>query len=137
MKRLLLLLLPLSGIFTGCAGLKHAMIDMTGAGAGAAVGHFASRGNPAWTAGGAAIGVGAAEAAQYYMARGEGKAFGTGYDKGRSDAVKEQYWIQQNFQQTRSAAPAAPITLYPIPIPEQEIDGVKLQPTTRVLRIQQ
>ena len=61
------------------------------------------------------------------------KARKDGYYKGRSDAVKQQYWIMVNQQ--RSAEQAnQDIALYEIPIPEQEIDGVMIQPTTRVLR---
>ncbi len=137
MKILFLLLFSSSAFLTGCAGLSRALIDVTGAGVGATVGHFASHGNPGWTVGGAVAGAGLGEAVQLYKSRAEASALRTGIDLGRSDSVKEMYWIQQKLQQSRSGAPGTTVTLYPIPIPEQEIDGVKLQPTTRLLRIHQ
>ncbi len=137
MKLSLLLLLPLTIVLTGCAGSSRAIVPMAGAGVGTVAGYYGSGGNPLWTAVGGVGGAGAAAILQNHKIHRETKAFQSGYDKGRSDSVKEQYWMQQNLQQTRAATAAMPVTLYPIPIPEQDIDGVKLQPTTRILRIHQ
>ena len=87
------------------------------------------------TAAGAGAGVLVSETLNYASNSAAEKARKDGYYKGRSDAVKQQYWIMVNQQ--RSAQQAnQDIALYEIPIPEQEIDGV-IQPTTRVLRIQE
>jgi hypothetical protein len=64
------------------------------------------------------------------------KAFTSGYEKGRSDAVKQQYWILVN-QQKQENGSSANVRLYSIPIPEQTIDGVTLKPTTKYLRIEE
>jgi hypothetical protein len=61
-------------------------------------------------------------------------AYTTGYEKGRSDAVKQQYWVQIR-QQQHTLAPEN-VSLYAIPIPEQTIDGTILNPTTKYLRIE-
>jgi len=63
---------------------------------------------------------------------GEHKA---GYYLGRSDAVKQQYWLLIH-QQQRNTAPDN-VRFYEIPVPEQTMDGVILQPTTKYLRIEE
>jgi hypothetical protein len=54
----------------------------------------------------------------------------TGYDKGKSDAVKQQYWQKQRNQ-------VGSVRLYPVQLPEQRIDGVTFQPSTKLLRIEE
>ena len=72
----------------------------------------------------------------FYLAGKESdKAYTTGYEKGRSDAVKQQYWILIHQQQEQKTLPEN-ISLYAIPIPEQTIDGTILNPTTKYLRIE-
>ena len=45
------------------------------------------------------------------------KEFQKGYDRGASDTVKRQYWIQQNMQKAeQSQAPSYRLTLYRIPV---------------------
>jgi len=76
------------------------------------------------------------EGAFYLSGRQSDKAYVTGYEKGRSDAVKQQYWMQVHLQQQRTP-PSENVGLYAIPIPEQTIDGVILNPTTKYLRIEE
>lgn len=118
---------------TGCAGPGRIIGSLTGAAGGAALGHHLSDGNAAWTVAGAAGGVLLAEGAMALSSRAEQKAYQRGLDKGHSDAVKEAYWKQQNAH--RPAPESSRATLYPIQFPEQEVDGVVYQPTTRFLRI--
>ena len=63
------------------------------------------------------------------------KAYATGYDKGKSDAVKQQYWLYVSMQRQRNQV--ANVRLYPVQLPEQRIDGVTLQPSTKFLRIEE
>jgi hypothetical protein len=63
------------------------------------------------------------------------KAFANGYDKGKSDAVKQQYWLQVSMQHQRSQEDN--VRLYPVQLPEQRIDGVTFQPSTKYLRIEE
>ena len=49
--------------------------------------------------------------------------------------MKQQYWILVH-QQQQQRTPLENVSLYAIPIPEQNIDGVILNPTTKYLRIE-
>jgi len=49
--------------------------------------------------------------------------------------VRQQYWILIHQQQQQKTLPEN-ISLYAIPVPEQNIDGVILNPTTKYLRIE-
>jgi len=59
-----------------------------------------------------------------------------GYYLGRSDAVKQQYWMVQNLQK-KPKAPQAKVTDLPILIPEQTNNGVATVPHTETIRIEQ
>jgi hypothetical protein len=63
------------------------------------------------------------------------QAFATGYDKGKSDAVKQQYWLYISMQKQRDQVGS--VRLYPVQLPEQRIDGVTFQPSTKLLRIEE
>jgi len=69
---------------------------------------------------------------------GEHKA---GYELGRSDAVKQQYWMVQNLQKeaTGSSSKAQPpkVTDLPITIPGQTVNGVTTVPHTETIRIEE
>jgi hypothetical protein len=135
MKSHHLVLIFLVPIFiSGCAAVR----PVTDIAAGAGGGYLAdklSHGNPGITAAGAAGGVLVSEGANYLAGKASDNAYATGYEKGRSDAVKQQYWIQIHQQQQQKTLPEN-ISLYAIPIPEQNIDGVILNPTTKYLRIE-
>ena len=59
-----------------------------------------------------------------------------GYYLGRSDAVKQQYWMVQNLQK-QPKAPQSRVTDLPILIPEQTNNGVATVPHTETIRIEQ
>src|SRR6266516_6454825 len=88
-------------LFTGCATTRPIADAALGAG-GAYLGHELSNGDPLATAAGAAGGVILSEGLQYAASKGAQKAFQTGYDKGRSDAVKQQYWLYVHMQRARN-----------------------------------
>lgn len=127
-----ILFVPL--IITGCALVRPASDMALGAGGGALANQL-SNGNPYITAGGAAGGVLLSEGAFYLADKQATNAYIAGYEKGRSDAVKQQYWILVHQQQQQNSVPEN-ISLYAIPVPEQTIDGVILNPTTKYLRIE-
>jgi hypothetical protein len=57
------------------------------------------------------------------------KEFQKGYERGASDAVKRQYWIQQNMQKAeQSKAPSYRLTLYRIPVTPDPKATVKTVP---------
>jgi hypothetical protein len=119
---------------TGCAAVRPVSDMALGAGGGLIADQL-SHGNPAITAAGAAGGVLLSEGGYYLASKAADNANTTGYEKGRSDAVRQQYWILIHQQQQQKAVPEN-ISLYAIPVPEQNIDGVILNPTTKYLRIE-
>lgn len=122
------------GLFAGCAATRPISDVALGAG-GAYLGHELSNGDPVATAAGAAGGVILSEGLHYAAKKQAEKAYATGYDKGKSDAVKQQYWLYVSMQRQRNQV--ANVRLYPVQLPEQRIDGVIFQPTTKYLRIEE
>jgi hypothetical protein len=131
---LVILLVLVVCLFTGCALVRPVSDIAAGAGGGALASDL-SHGNPGLTAAGAAGGVLLSEGAFYLANQQATNAYLAGYQKGRSDAVKQQYWIQVQQQQTQQTPPEN-VSLYAIPVPQQTIDGVILNPTTTYLRIE-
>jgi len=130
--------LSASILFSGCAGTTRVLTDTAAAGVGAFAGNKLSHGNPLITAGGAGAGVLLGETLNYANDNHAKKAYAEGFDKGRSDAVKQQYWVMVNQQKAGEGNGIdQKISLYEIPVPEQKIDGVILKPTTKVLRIEE
>ena len=134
-----LLIIPLACaacLFTGCAAVTRTATDVGLGAGGAALGGVLSKGNPAAVAGGAVGGVVLGEGLHYANSKQNDKSYQTGYDKGRSDAVKQQYWLYVSMQQAK-AGDEGRIRLYQVHLPEQVIDGVIFKPTTQNLRIEE
>jgi hypothetical protein len=130
-----LLCVAAAGLFASCSAMRP--IDDAALGAGGAyLGNSLSHGNALATVGGAAGGVLVSEGLHYAAKTQADKAFTDGYDKGKSDAVKQQYWLYV-AQQHQSASAAGNVRLYPVQLPEQRIDGVTFQPSTKLLRIEE
>jgi len=121
-------------LFAGCAATRPLGDAAFGAG-GAYIAHQLSDGNPVATAAGAAGGVLLSEGLHYAAGKEAGKAYATGYDKGKSDAVKQQHWLYVSMQKQRNQV--SNVRLYPVQLPEQRIDGVTFQPSTKLLRIEE
>ena len=121
-------------LFAGCAATRPISDAALGAG-GAYLGHELSNGDPIATAAGAAGGVILSEGLHYAAKKQAEKAYATGYDKGKSDAVKQQYWLYVSMQRQRNQV--SNVRLYPVQLPEQRIDGVTFQPSTKYLRIEE
>jgi hypothetical protein len=139
MKKLLIQFIPLSCfvcLFTGCAALTRTTTDVGLGAGGAAIGGVLSKGNPLAIVGGAAGGVLLGEGLHYANGKLNNQSYQTGYDKGRSDAVKQQYWLYVGMQQAK-AGDEGRVRLYEVHLPEQNIDGVIFKPTTQFLRIEQ
>lgn len=137
MKTLAFIVPVLASTFlVGCAGTTRVVTDTVAAGVGAFAGNKLGKGNPLITAAGAGAGVLLGETLNYANDSHAKRAFSEGFDKGRSDAVKQQYWVMVNKQKAEEGkAFDENISLYEIPVPEQRIDGVILKPTTKILRI--
>ncbi len=122
------------GLFAGCAATRPISDAALGAG-GAYLGHELSNGDPLVTVAGAAGGVLLSEGLHYAAKKQSDKAYAAGYDKGKSDAVKQQYWLYVSMQRQRNQV--SNVRLYPVQLPEQRIDGVTFQPSTKYLRIEE
>lgn len=129
--RTFLFVIPM--LLCGCAATRPISDAAFGAGGGALAAQF-SNGNPGITAAGAAGGVAVSEALHYAAGKEAQTAYNNGYDKGRSDAVKQQYWLMVN-QQKSQGNQAGDIRYYEVKIPEQTVNGVILEPTTEYIRI--
>lgn len=130
----LLVLAVFASLFAGCAATRPISDVAFGAG-GAYLGHELSNGDPLATAAGAAGGVIVSETLHYAAKKQADKAYATGYDKGKSDAVKQQYWLYVSMQKQRNQVDN--VRLYPVQLPEQRIDGVTFQPSIKLLRIEE
>ncbi len=122
------------GLFAGCAATRPISDAALGTG-GALLGHELSNGDPVATAAGAAGGVLLSEGLHYAAGKQTATAYAAGYDKGKSDAVKQQYWLYVSMQKRHNQV--SNVRLYPVQLPEQRIDGVTFQPTTKYLRIEE
>ena len=130
----LLFVTLIASLFAGCAATRPISDVALGAG-GAYLGHELSNGDPLATAAGAAGGVIVSEGLHYAAKKQSEKAYTAGYDKGKSDAVKQQYWLYVSMQRQRNQVGS--VRLYPVQLPEQRIDGVTFQPSTKLLRIEE
>jgi hypothetical protein len=83
---------------------------------------------------GAAVGFVAGEAVNYFNNKAQRDAFTSGYEKGQSDAVKQQYWIARDNQRPKSDD-GYEESYYEIPVPPSDRAGVHREPTTRVIRV--
>jgi hypothetical protein len=133
--RITIPLLLFGFLLSGCAGTRRIATDTAGAGLGALVGNKLGKGKPLATVAGAGTGVLAGEALNYLTDAHTKATYEEGFDKGRSDAAKQQYWIMVNHQKAAGLNGEENFNFYEIPFPEQKVDGVLLNPTTKVLRI--
>ncbi len=83
---------------------------------------------------GAAAGFVAGEAINYFNNKSQKEAYLAGYEKGQSNAVKQQYWIARDNQRARTDD-GYEESLYEIDIPPTDRDGVRREATTRVIRV--
>jgi hypothetical protein len=83
---------------------------------------------------GAAVGFVAGEAVNHFNNKSQRAAFISGYEKGQSDAVKQQYWIARDNQRPKSDD-GYEESYYEIPVPPSDRGGVHREPTTRVIRV--
>jgi len=66
----------------------------------------------------------------------QSRAYEAGYQAGRADAAKDEYWSLRYGHHPNLYRPAEATAVYPIPVPEHDLHGSRLQPTTRTLIIQ-
>ena len=122
-------------LFTGCAAVTRTATDVGLGAGGAALGGELTHNNPYAIVSGAAGGAFLGETLHYANGKLEQQSSRTGYDKGRSDAVKQQYWLYVSMQKAKGGGEGH-VRLYEVHLPEQVIDGVIFRPATQYLRIE-
>jgi hypothetical protein len=125
---------------SGCAGVSPTRIigNTVGAAGGAFLGHTLGKGDPLFTTIGAGGGALLSEALQAGSNASARKSYDAGYEKGRSDAAKQQYQALNQRQRISPQSDDAPdIRLLEVPLPEREENGVILAPSTATLRVQE
>lgn len=137
----LLILLPL--VFTvGCATAgadsagrtRNFATTAATTAAGAYVGAKEGDGKGRNAAVGAAVGFVAGEAINYFNNKAQREAFLAGYERGQSNAVKQQYWIARDNQRP-SLDDGYEEAFYEITVPQSDREGVRREPTKRVIRV--
>lgn len=102
--------------------------------AGAYVGAREGDGKATNAAVGAAVGFVAGETINYFNNKAQREAYLAGYQKGQSNAVKQQYWIARDNQRP-AIDDGYEETYYEIDVPQSDRDGVRREPTKRVIRV--
>jgi len=135
---ILVIVLLLSGCSTAGADSAGRTRDFTTTAAttvaGAYVGAKEGDGDAKNAAVGAAAGFVAGEAINYFNNKAQREAFLAGYEKGQSNAVKQQYWLARDNQRP-SIDENYEEAYYEIDVPQTDRDGVRREPTKRVIRV--
>ena len=126
-------------LFTGCAGTSPTRLvgNTIGVAGGALLGGTLGKRNPLATAAGAGAGLLLSESLHAGSTAAANKSYAAGYEKGRSDSAKQQYHRLIEQQRQPAGGTEEPATLFDIPLPEREVGGAILEPSTRTLRIQE
>ncbi len=135
---LLIILLLLSGCATAGADSAGRTRDFATTAATTAAGAYLGAkegdGKAKNAAVGAAAGFVVGEAINYLNNKAQREAFLAGYEKGQSNAVKQQYWIARDNQRP-SLDENYEEAYYEINVPQSDRDGVRREPTKRVIRV--
>ena len=131
--------ITLAALFTGCAGTSPTRLigNTVGVAGGALLGGALGKNNPLATAAGAGAGLLLSESLHAGSTAAANKSYAAGYEKGRSDSAKQQYHTLIEQQRQPVGGIDEPATLFDIPLPEREVGGAILKPSTRTLRIQE
>jgi hypothetical protein len=129
----------IAALFTGCAGTSPTRIvgNTISVAGGALLGSTLGKRNPLVTAAGAGAGLLLSESLHAGSTAAANKSYAAGYEKGRSDSAKQQYHTLIEQQRQPAGFTEEPATLFDIPLPEREVGGAILKPSTRTLRIQE
>lgn len=65
----------------------------------------------------------------------QSRAYDAGYQQGRADSAKDQYWSLRYRHHPDLYRPAEEADIFPIPVPEYDLHGSRIQPTTKNLII--
>jgi len=139
MKLTHLSLIIAAALLSGCAGTNPTRIvsNVAGATIGAFAGNKIGKGNAAFTAAGAGAGMLLGESLSSASTRGQNTAYASGYEKGRSDAVKQHYQTLVQQQRPDVTGQGEDISLFDLELPQRDSNGAQLAPANATLRIAQ
>jgi hypothetical protein len=83
---------------------------------------------------GAAAGFVAGEAINFFNNKAQREAYLAGYEKGQSNAIKQQYWVARDNQRP-AVDDGYEETYYEIDVPPSDRAGVRREATKRVIRV--
>ena len=137
-----LLFLLLALLMTGCAttgadtagGTRNFVTTGATTAAGAYIGSKQGSNPGRGAAIGAAAGFVVGEGINYLNNKAQREAYLAGYEKGQSNAVKQQYWIARDNQRP-SLDEHYEEGYYEIEVPATDREGVRREPTKRVIRV--
>ncbi len=137
--RLLAAAASFAALFSGCAGSSPTRLvgNTIGVTGGALLGSTFGKRNPLAAAAGAGPGLLLSESLHAGSTHASEKSYAAGYEKGRSDSAKQQYHTLIEQQRQPDSGWEEPASLFDIPLPERELGGAILKPSTRTLRIQE
>jgi hypothetical protein len=127
-KYLYLFVVPI--LLTGCASIVRPVTDVALGAAGAGIGNKLSGGDPFVTAGSGAAGVLLGEGIYAWKSRSDQKAYVNGFQKGRSDGVKQLYW---NLQAEQRNTPGS-FRDFELRVPAHRDGGVLFDETKQNIR---
>lgn len=131
-------LLTMSGCATTGRETAGGTRNFVTTGATTAAGAFIGANQGSDPARGAAIGAAAGfvvgEGINYLNNKAQREAYLAGYEKGQSNAVKQQYWIARDNQRP-SLDEHYEEGYYEIDVPASDREGVRREPTKRVIRV--
>lgn len=136
------LLLLLAFLASGCAttggGTAGGTRDFVTTGATTAAGAYIGSKQGSDSGQGAAIGAAAGfvvgETINFLNNKAQRQAYLAGYEKGQSNAVKQQYWVARDNQRP-SLDDHYEEGYYEIEVPATDREGVRREPTKRVIRV--
>lgn len=135
---ILLVAVLMSGCATTGAGMAGGTRDFVTTGATTAAGAYIGSKQGSDPGRGAAIGAVAGfvvgEGLNYLNNKAQREAYLAGYEKGQSNAVKQQYWIARENQRP-ALDEHYEEGYYEITVPASDREGVRREPTKRVIRV--
>ncbi len=115
-----------------CSGVPtHMLYDSVGVAGGAGLAAALTKGNPIATVGGAVGGLAVSEMMQTASKNNGIEKYDAGYDRGRSDDIKEVYWAKERLLKPNPSTGGAPDVSYlPVPVEDAPDSPIKHVPNT-------
>lgn len=132
----LLNIITITLLLNGCGPARHGITTTVSTAGGALAGYELTDGSLEGAVIGGAAGAVVGETLNFLQDTSERKAFGRGYQKGRSDEVKVLYWARQDLHHKGGSEENLIRKYYQLPINSYTaVDGTKIENHTRVIEV--